>query len=43
VLELPQDAFFRLLDGNGTVARKLLVELCRRLREADKQISTPPP
>ncbi|MBI4011472.1 MAG: Crp/Fnr family transcriptional regulator [Candidatus Rokubacteria bacterium] len=40
VLELPQDAFFRLLDGNGTVARKLLVELCQRLREADKQIST---
>lgn len=40
VLELPQDAFFRLLDSNGTVARKLLVELCQRLREADKQIST---
>ncbi len=40
LLELPQDAFFRLLDSNGTVARKLLVELCRRLREADKQIST---
>jgi CRP/FNR family cyclic AMP-dependent transcriptional regulator len=40
VLELPQDAFFKLLDENGTVARKLLVELCRRLREADKQIST---
>ncbi len=40
VLELPQDVFFRLLDSNGTVARKLLVELCQRLREADKQIST---
>ncbi|HEV8672675.1 MAG TPA: Crp/Fnr family transcriptional regulator [Methylomirabilota bacterium] len=40
VLELPQDAFFRLLDSNGAVARKLLIELCRRLREADKQIST---
>jgi CRP-like cAMP-binding protein len=40
VLELPQDAFFRLLDSNGTVARKLLVDLCRRLREADQQIST---
>lgn len=40
VLELPQDSFFRLLDSNGTVARKLLVELCQRLREADKQIST---
>ncbi len=40
VLELPQDTFFRLLDSNGTVARKLLVELCQRLREADKQIST---
>jgi CRP-like cAMP-binding protein len=40
VLELPQEVFFRLLDSNGTVARKLLVELCRRLREADAQIST---
>jgi CRP/FNR family cyclic AMP-dependent transcriptional regulator len=40
VLELPQDAFFRVLDAHGAVARKLLVELCRRLREADKQIST---
>lgn len=40
VLELPQDVFFRLLDSNGTVARKLLVELARRLREADAQIST---
>jgi CRP/FNR family transcriptional regulator, cyclic AMP receptor protein len=39
LLELPQEAFFRLLDSNGTVARKLLVELARRLREADKQIS----
>ena len=39
VLELPQEVFFRLLDSNGTVARKLLVELCRRLREADAQIS----
>ena len=40
VLELPQEVFFRLLDSNGAVARKLLVELCRRLREADAQIST---
>jgi CRP/FNR family cyclic AMP-dependent transcriptional regulator len=40
LLELPQEAFFRLLDSNGPVARKILVELCRRLREADKQIST---
>lgn len=40
VLELPQDAFFRLLDSNGAVARKLLVELCRRLRDADAQITT---
>jgi CRP-like cAMP-binding protein len=40
LLELPQEAFFKLLDTNGTVARKLLVELCGRLREADKQIST---
>jgi CRP-like cAMP-binding protein len=40
LLELPQEAFFRLLDANGAVARKLLIEICRRLREADKQIST---
>jgi CRP/FNR family cyclic AMP-dependent transcriptional regulator len=40
VLELPQEGFFKLLDSNGMVARKLLVELCRRLREADQQIST---
>lgn len=40
LLELPQDAFFRVLDTNGAVARKLLVEICRRLRDADNQIGT---
>lgn len=36
--ELSQDAFFGLLQAEPGIARKLLVELCRRLREADKQI-----
>lgn len=36
--ELPQDAFFRLVDQHAGIARRLLVELCRRLREADRQI-----
>jgi CRP-like cAMP-binding protein len=38
--ELSQVAFFKLLEVNPLIARKLLVELCRRLREADRQIST---
>lgn len=36
--ELPQEAFFRLVDQYPAIARRLLVELCRRLREADRQI-----
>ncbi|MGH7320049.1 MAG: Crp/Fnr family transcriptional regulator [Candidatus Rokuibacteriota bacterium] len=40
LLELPQETFFRLLVENASIGRKLLVELCRRLREADKQIRT---
>jgi CRP/FNR family cyclic AMP-dependent transcriptional regulator len=40
LLELPQGSFFKLLDENASIGRKLLVELCRRLREADKQIRT---
>jgi CRP/FNR family transcriptional regulator/CRP/FNR family cyclic AMP-dependent transcriptional regulator len=40
LLELSQEAFFRLVDANASIGRKLLVELCRRLREADKQIRT---
>lgn len=40
LLELSQDRFFKLLDENASIARKLLAELCRRLREADKQIRT---
>ncbi|HEV8309768.1 MAG TPA: Crp/Fnr family transcriptional regulator [Methylomirabilota bacterium] len=40
LLELPQEAFFRLLETNTTIARKLLIEVSSRLREADKQIAT---
>lgn len=40
LFELPQDVFFRLLGENPAIARKLLVEVCRRLREADQQIAT---
>lgn len=40
LLELPQEAFFRLLETNTTIARKLLIEVSGRLREADKQIAT---
>jgi len=36
--ELSQDAFFSLIDAHPGIARRLLVELCRRLREADRQI-----
>lgn len=40
LFELPQEAFFRVLDAHASIGRKLLVEICRRLREADQQIST---
>jgi len=40
LFELPQEDFYRLLDVNTSIARKLLVEVCRRLREADKKIGT---
>ena len=36
--ELPQEAFFRLINEHPGIARKLLLELCQRLREADRQI-----
>ena len=38
LLELPQDAFFQFLDTSPSIARKLLVEVCRRLRDADAKI-----
>jgi CRP-like cAMP-binding protein len=40
LLELPQADFFQIIDESPQMFRKLLVELCRRLREADRQIST---
>jgi len=40
LLELPQADFFQILDESPMMFRKLLGELCRRLREADRQIST---
>lgn len=38
LMELPQEEFFRLIDKHPAIARRLLVELCRRLRDADRQI-----
>jgi CRP/FNR family transcriptional regulator, cyclic AMP receptor protein len=40
LFELPQEAFFRVIEMHAAIGRKLLVEICHRLREADKQIST---
>jgi CRP/FNR family cyclic AMP-dependent transcriptional regulator len=40
LLELPQVEFFQILEDSPLMFRKLLTELCRRLREADRQIST---
>ncbi|MDR7491978.1 MAG: Crp/Fnr family transcriptional regulator [Armatimonadota bacterium] len=40
LFELSRPDFFRLLDEHPGIARKLLVELCRRLREANRQIGT---
>jgi CRP/FNR family cyclic AMP-dependent transcriptional regulator len=40
LFELPQEAFFRVLDAHAAIGRKLLVGIGTRLREADKQIST---
>ncbi len=40
LFELSQQEFFRVLEAHASIGRKLLIEICRRLREADKQIGT---
>ncbi|HSF03507.1 MAG TPA: Crp/Fnr family transcriptional regulator [Solirubrobacterales bacterium] len=40
LFELGQEEFFQLLDVNPSIAKKLLVEVCRRLRDADAQIGS---